>query len=227
MSNIIDHFDNSSSEDFYHLDIDQTAQSFLNTKSEQWQISLDDAQFAAEMDENDPLRYLRQEFCYPKMCMLPNGLYQMNSSFDSCQFHSIHSWSKWSEILGRMHVSMRSITGIDACSNEKSHEWFSEWLGYTVSLWSSWHLIKVLFWLPRGVCGHFAGSNPWAECDKPCLPAMSLLVGGRIQEVAVMNQLSSNLHFMMVGFSSLQKSRLLLQPARDLREFYSLVLTSS
>jgi hypothetical protein len=29
---------------------------------------------------------------------------------------------------------------------------------------------------------------------------MSILVGGRIQEVAVMNQLSSNLHFMMVCF---------------------------
>lgn len=51
----------------------------------------------------------------------------------------------------------------------------------------------------RGVYGHFTGSNPWAACDKPCLPTMSLLVGGRIKEVAVMNQLSSNLHFMMVS----------------------------
>lgn len=42
------------------------------------------------------------------------------------------------------------------------------------------------------------GSNPWAKCDNPCIPVMSLLVGGQIKEVAVMNQLSSNLHFMMV-----------------------------
>ena len=34
---------------------------------------------------------------------------------------------------------------------------------------------------------------------------MNLLVGGRIQEVAVMNQLSSNLHFMMVGFFHILK----------------------
>jgi kynureninase len=48
------------------------------------------------------------------------------------------------------------------------------------------------------VYGHFTGSNPWAKCDNPCVPAMSLLVGAQIKEVAVMNQLSSNLHFMMV-----------------------------
>ncbi len=75
-------------------------------------------------------------------------------------------------------------------------------MGDTVSF-SSWIYIckkKILFWYDRGVYGHFTGSNPWAECDKPCVPVMSLLVGGRIQEVAVMNQLSSNLHFMMVNF---------------------------
>jgi len=44
------------------------------------------------------------------------------------------------------------------------------------------------------------GSNPWAKCDNPCIPVMSLLVGGQIKEVAVMNQLSSNLHFMMTAF---------------------------
>lgn len=49
-----------------------------------------------------------------------------------------------------------------------------------------------------GVYGHFMGSNPWSICDRPCVPSMSLLVGGKIKEVAIMNQLSSNLHFMMV-----------------------------
>ncbi|CAF2048797.1 unnamed protein product [Rotaria magnacalcarata] len=55
-------------------------------------------------------------------------------------------------------------------------------------------------WATLGVYGHFTGSNPWAKCDIPCIPTMSLLVGGQIKEVAVMNQLSSNLHFMMTTF---------------------------
>ncbi len=64
---------------------------------------------------------------------------------------------------------------------------------------------SVPFFFESGVYGHFMGSNPWAKCDKPCLPMMSILVGGRIKEVAVMNQLSSNLHFMMVCFFKITK----------------------
>ena len=56
-----------------------------------------------------------------------------------------------------------------------------------------------LFCSARGVYGHFTGSNPWASCDYPCLPTMRSLVGGEESEVAVMNQLSVNLHIMMVS----------------------------
>jgi len=44
-------------------------------------------------------------------------------------------------------------------------------------------------------------SNPWAKCDKPLAPMMSILVGGYIKEVAVMNQLSTNLPFSDSMFS--------------------------
>jgi hypothetical protein len=71
------HFENTVNEDFYRLDVDQSAQSFLNTKSEQWQINLDSEQFAKVMDDHDPLRYMRQEFNYPKMLTLPNSLYSL------------------------------------------------------------------------------------------------------------------------------------------------------
>ncbi|CAF0769446.1 unnamed protein product [Rotaria sordida] len=62
-------------------------------------------------------------------------------------------------------------------------------------------------WATLGVYGHFTGSNPWAKCDIPCLSTMSLLVGGQIKEVALMNQLSSNLHFMMTAFYQPQSNR--------------------
>jgi hypothetical protein len=67
-------FENTNNEDFYHLEVDQSAQSFLNTKSDQWQIKLNSKHFAEMMDNYDPLRYIRQEFNYPKMAKLPQGL---------------------------------------------------------------------------------------------------------------------------------------------------------
>ncbi|CAF4699906.1 unnamed protein product, partial [Rotaria sp. Silwood2] len=45
--------------------------------------------------------------------------------------------------------------------------------------------------LSKDVDGHFIDS---------CVPTMSLFVDGQIDEVALMNQLSSNLHFMMMVF---------------------------
>jgi hypothetical protein len=68
-------FENIINGDFYCLDVDQSAQSFLNTKSNQWEMDLDSEQFAKTMDNHDPLRYMRQEFHYPKMVTLPDGLY--------------------------------------------------------------------------------------------------------------------------------------------------------
>lgn len=79
----------------------------------------------------------------------------------------------------------------------------------TVAFLNDWATLYVLaliekpgehfFCFDRGVYGHFTGSNPWATCDNPCIPTMCSLVGGEENEVAVMNQLSVNLHIMMVS----------------------------
>jgi hypothetical protein len=68
----------------------------------------------------------------------------------------------------------------------------------------------------RGVYGHMYGTNPFAKCDYPCIPTLKMLLGkfdlliefyllyflnslgAKDNEVGVMNQLSTNLHFMMV-----------------------------
>ena len=67
---------NTSDQDFFNLDIDQSAQSFLDTKSHQWQLQLNTEQFARYMDNVDPLAHMRKEFFYPKKGTLPNGLYK-------------------------------------------------------------------------------------------------------------------------------------------------------
>ncbi len=74
---MMQNLENTIGEDFYRLDVHQSAQSFLNTKSDQWQVDLDSEQFAKLMDNHDPFGSVRQEFHYPKMLTLPNGLYQL------------------------------------------------------------------------------------------------------------------------------------------------------
>lgn len=68
------HLKNTNNQDFFQLGIDQSAESFLHTKSYQCQLNLNTKQFAIYMDSQDPLAYIRQEFFYPKMDRLPNGL---------------------------------------------------------------------------------------------------------------------------------------------------------
>ncbi|CAF1448659.1 unnamed protein product [Adineta steineri] len=150
--------------EFFNRDANQSPESFLITKSDQWQLNLNTKQFAMYMDSQDPLAYMRQEFFYPKLAALPNVDTKRTDPNDECIYLCGQS-------LGLMPV--RTIECVNGFMND---------------------------WATLGVYGHFMGSNPWAKCDKPCVPAMSLLVGGKIEEVAAMNQLSSNLHFMMTAF---------------------------
>jgi len=55
-------------------------------------------------------------------------------------------------------------------------------------------------WADLGVYGHLNGKNPFALCDNPCIPTLKKLLGAEDNEVAVMNQLTSNIHFMMISF---------------------------
>jgi hypothetical protein len=64
-------------QNFFQLNVDQSPQSFLDEKSEQYQLTLNDAQFALAMDNKDPLGCVRQEFFYPRIRTLPNGLYKL------------------------------------------------------------------------------------------------------------------------------------------------------
>ncbi|CAF0746055.1 unnamed protein product [Rotaria sordida] len=55
-------------------------------------------------------------------------------------------------------------------------------------------------WADLGVYGHTYGTNPFAYCDYPCIPTLKKLLGAEDNEVGVMNQLTTNIHFMMVSF---------------------------
>ncbi|CAF4088260.1 unnamed protein product [Rotaria sp. Silwood2] len=55
-------------------------------------------------------------------------------------------------------------------------------------------------WANLGVYGHVHGTNPFVNCDYPCIPTLKTLLGAEDNEVGIMNQLTTNIHFMMVSF---------------------------
>lgn len=62
-------------------------------------------------------------------------------------------------------------------------------------------------WATYGVEGHFHAKNPWMPYHEFLTESMARLVGGKKEEVVVMNTLSVNLHLMMVSFYRPTKKR--------------------
>lgn len=55
-------------------------------------------------------------------------------------------------------------------------------------------------WAEMAVDGHFHGEDAWYHIRKKSKPALAEIVGAHEHEVVAMNNLSSNLHFLMVSF---------------------------
>jgi kynureninase len=55
-------------------------------------------------------------------------------------------------------------------------------------------------WEERAVEGHFTGSQPWLTYHETLAEATARVVGGRPDEVVVMNTLTVNLHLLLVTF---------------------------
>jgi kynureninase len=62
-------------------------------------------------------------------------------------------------------------------------------------------------WSRCGVEGFFVGEQPWMEYHQQLLPTLSEIVGALPHEIVVMNQLTVNLHLMMVSFYKPQGKR--------------------
>ena len=55
-------------------------------------------------------------------------------------------------------------------------------------------------WAELGVEGHFHATHPWYSYHEELTASTARLVGAMEEEVVVMNQLTSNLHFLLVSF---------------------------
>ncbi|CAF0728622.1 unnamed protein product [Adineta steineri] len=152
-------------------------QDILKNQAEKWQISLTSEQFARKLDETDPLQHTRNEFYVPKIGTLPHG-----------EFIDAADKSHTDPDKDCIYFCGHSL-GLQPKRVRKSIDnWLKDWA-------------------ELGVRGHVHGTNPFAKCDYPCIPALKTLLGATDNEVAVMNQLSSNIHFMMISFYRPTKER--------------------
>lgn len=110
------------------------------------------ADWAAAMDERDPLSVWRTRFHIPQH----NG--------EPCIYFTGNS-------LGLQPVSTR------------------DWVNSELDAWSRY-----------GVEGHFKNHNPWVSYHEILTEGAARLVGAKPLEVVMMNQLTSNLHFLLVSF---------------------------
>ena len=70
------------------------------------------------------------------------------------------------------------------------------------------HVLKELEdWASFGVEGHHHARNPWLSYHEQFAEPVSKIVGAKSTEVVVMNQLTSNLHFLMASFYRPTKKR--------------------
>ena len=59
---------------------------------------------------------------------------------------------------------------------------------------------ELFKWEQFGVEGHFEGTQKWFEYRKALKPLLAPIVGAYEDEITIMNNLTSNLHFLMVSF---------------------------
>ena len=62
-------------------------------------------------------------------------------------------------------------------------------------------------WAKLGVEGHFHAKQPWLSYHEIFPKLLSPILGGRLEEIVVMNQLTVNLHLLMVSFYRPNKQR--------------------
>ena len=73
-------------------------------------------------------------------------------------------------------------------------------LGLQPKLTESYVQSELESWKTRGVRGHFEGEHPWLPYHELLTEPMAAIVGGRTNEVVMMNGLTVNLHLLMATF---------------------------
>ena len=97
--------------------------------------------------------------------------------------------------------TLKSVLGKDNSSNEEEVVYFcGNSLGLQPKTTKSYIEQELEDWKNLGVEGHFHSKNPWLFYHKLLTNQTAKLVGAKPVEVVVMNNLTVNLHLLMVSF---------------------------
>lgn len=67
--------------------------------------------------------------------------------------------------------------------------------------------VELESWRKHAVGGYFGGTNPWLWYHQYCIPVLAKMMGGKEDEITVMNALTVNLHLLMLSFYTPTTSR--------------------
>ena len=168
-----------------NLQTRESIQDYLLGLAKEMGVSLDDVQFAAELDKRDKLAGFRNKFHIPTIggvCEEDKRAKGVVASMDcivSAIFFSLH------------------FVGVDP-----SHECIYM-CGNSLGLQpkGGMELVQVEMekWAKKGLRGHFEGQFPWYPIEDFIVADIAKIVGANPIEVAVMNSLTVNCHLGMVS----------------------------
>jgi kynureninase len=155
--------------------------------------SISSRQYAASLDQQDPLKHLRDEFLIPSKASL------RSKSLAAAQENGR------SEALPPQHANIGWMRDLKDEVEETSVYLCGNSLGLQPRRTSQRIQQYLSTWATQGVFGHFKplSDSPlptWLNVDEEAARRISPIVGASPSEVAVMQTLTANLHLLMCAF---------------------------
>lgn len=149
-------------------------------------------EYAVQLDAQDPLHHIRHEFHIPSKAQLRAKSLSENGK----RYHHSFHLSQLTNITVETQSNDAKSTSIYLCGNS---------LGLQPKLTSTRIQQYLATWQSQGVYGHFKpleGSPlpTWLDADAKAAEGIAPIVGALTSEVAVMETLTANLHFLMSAF---------------------------
>ena len=151
-------------------------------------------EFAKKLDQQDPLKHLRDQFTIPSVSDLKRK--QLKSNGTRTQLPYLQTCY----VEDEAHICF----GVDD-HPEKSIYFCGNSLGLQPKAAREYVNAQLDTWSTIGVNGHFqemeeSPLKPWQHMASFCADSSAPVVGALPSEVAIMNSLTANLHFLMASF---------------------------
>ncbi|KAJ3098857.1 hypothetical protein HDU96_010922 [Phlyctochytrium bullatum] len=167
----------------------------LTSQATEASLDLTSKDFASFLDQIDELKELglRDEFHFPKVSSIVGTAQRMNKAGFTNGIQPVDN-------LGPDDACVYMIGNSLGLQPRRTRELLNQ---------------ELDVWAERGVNGHFdhPHGRPWVTVDDNVIEESAKIVGAKPEEVAIMNSLTANLHFLMVSFyrPTQQKFKILME----------------